>query len=62
MKTAFGSEASIYKLKALQSNLSVVESYLVDAIEENSLKEFIFISALASATSYLNQNIGEFGK
>jgi 2-dehydropantoate 2-reductase len=35
-----------------------LESYLVDTIEETMWK-FIFISALASATSYLNQNIGE---
>jgi 2-dehydropantoate 2-reductase len=61
-KLFFGSETvSIYKMKALQSifeNASI-ESYLVDAIEETVWEKFIFISALASATSYLNQNIGE---
>ncbi len=36
-----------------------IESYLVDNIEENVWEKFIFISALASATSYLNQNIGQ---
>jgi 2-dehydropantoate 2-reductase len=61
-KLFFGSEtASIFKMKALQTifeNASI-ESYLVDAIEETVWEKFIFISALASATSYLNQNIGE---
>jgi 2-dehydropantoate 2-reductase len=61
-KLFFGSEtASISKMKALQTifeNASI-ESYLVDAIEETVWEKFIFISALASATSYLNQNIGE---
>jgi 2-dehydropantoate 2-reductase len=61
-KLFFGSETvSIYKMKALQTifeNASI-ESYLVDAIEETVCEKFIFISALASATSYLNQNIGE---
>jgi 2-dehydropantoate 2-reductase len=61
-KLFFGSETvSIYKMNALQSifkNASI-ESYLVDAIEETVWEKFIFISALASATSYLNQNIGE---
>jgi 2-dehydropantoate 2-reductase len=58
----FGSAtASIYKMNALQTifkNASI-ESHLVDAIEETVWEKFIFISALASATSYLNQNIGE---
>jgi 2-dehydropantoate 2-reductase len=35
-----------------------IESYLVDAIEETVWKNH-FISALASATSYLDQNIGQ---
>jgi 2-dehydropantoate 2-reductase len=35
------------------------ESYLVDTIEETMWEKFIFISALASTTSYLNQNIGK---
>jgi 2-dehydropantoate 2-reductase len=58
----FGSTtASISKMNALQTifkNASI-ESYLVDAIEETVWEKFIYISALASATSYLNQNIGE---
>ncbi|MFT5253678.1 MAG: 2-dehydropantoate 2-reductase [Flavobacteriales bacterium] len=61
-KLFFGSRtASIYKLKALQAifKKASIESYLVDAIEETVWEKFIFISALASATSYLNQNIGE---
>ncbi|CAM3026196.1 ketopantoate reductase family protein [Flavobacterium frigoris] len=61
-KLYFGSDtAPIGRLKALQTifkNASV-ESYLVDNIEETVWEKFIFISALASATSYLNQNIGE---
>jgi 2-dehydropantoate 2-reductase len=61
-KLFFGSQtASISKMKALQTifeNASI-ESYLVDAIEETVWEKYIFISALASATSYLNQNIGE---
>ena len=36
-----------------------IESYLVENIEETVWEKFIFISALASATSYLNQNIGQ---
>ena len=61
-KLFFGSSsASISKLKALQSIFknAAIESYLVDAIEETVWEKFIFISALASATSYLNQNVGE---
>jgi 2-dehydropantoate 2-reductase len=61
-KLYFGSDtAPIGKLRALQlifKNASI-ESYLVDTIEETVWEKFIFISALASATSYLNQNIGE---
>lgn len=61
-KLYFGSDtAPIGRLKALQTifkNASI-ESYLVDTIEETVWEKFIFISALASATSYLNQNIGE---
>lgn len=61
-KLFFGSQtASISKLKALQSIFvkASIESYLVDNIEETVWEKFIFISALATATSYLNQNIGE---
>jgi 2-dehydropantoate 2-reductase len=61
-KLFFGSDmASISRMNALQTifkNASI-DSYLVDAIEETVWEKFIFISALASATSYLNQNIGE---
>lgn len=61
-KLYFGSDtAPIGRLKALQTifkNASI-ESYLVDNIDETVWEKFIFISALASATSYLNQNIGE---
>ena len=61
-KLFFGSRtASIAALNKLQSifEKASIESYLVDAIEETVWEKFIFISALASATSYLNQNIGE---
>ncbi|MFV5686110.1 ketopantoate reductase family protein [Flavobacterium sp. GB2R13] len=50
--------ASLNKLQAIFEKASI-ESYLVDDIEETVWEKFIFISALASATSYLNQNIGE---
>ncbi|TDE43158.1 2-dehydropantoate 2-reductase [Flavobacterium rhamnosiphilum] len=60
-KLFFGSKnAPVSKLKELQSifeNASI-ESYLVENSEETVWEKFIFISALASATSYLNQNIG----
>ena len=61
-KLFFGSRtAPITKLNALQAILKEadIESYLVDDIEETVWEKFIFISALASATSYLNQNIGK---
>lgn len=61
-KLFFGSRtAPIAILNKLQSifEKAAIESYLVDAIEETVWEKFIFISALASATSYLNQNIGE---
>jgi len=61
-KLFFGSKTTpISKLNELQSIFknADVESYLVDNIEETVWEKFIFISALASATSYLNQNIGE---
>lgn len=61
-KLFFGSRtASISKLKALQAifKKAAIDSCLVDAIEETVWEKFVFISALASATSYLNQNIGE---
>jgi 2-dehydropantoate 2-reductase len=61
-KLFFGSRtAPIATLNKLQSifEKAAIESYLVDAIEETVWEKFIFISALASATSYLNKNIGE---
>lgn len=60
-KLFFGSKnAPVSKLKELQSifEKANIESYLVENIEETIWEKFIFISALASATSYLNQNIG----
>ncbi len=61
-KLFFGSRtapiAALNKLQAIFEKASI-ESYLVDTIEETVWEKFIFISALASATSYLNQNIGE---
>ena len=61
-KLFFGSAtapiASLNKLQSIFEKASI-ESYLVDDIEETVWEKFIFISALASATSYLDQNIGE---
>ena len=61
-KLFFGSTmasiATLNKLPAIFKSAGI-ESYLVDNIEETVWEKFIFISALASATSYLNQNIGE---
>lgn len=64
-KLFFGSTtAAIASLNKLQSifEKASIESYLVDNIEETVWEKFIFISALASATTYLNQNIGEILK
>ncbi|WP_225585466.1 ketopantoate reductase family protein [Flavobacterium sp. MDT1-60] len=61
-KLFFGSKmTSNAKLEELQNifQKAKIESYLVDNIEEIVWEKFIFISALASVTSYLNQNIGE---
>jgi 2-dehydropantoate 2-reductase len=61
-KLFFGSpSAPMNRLKELQTIFSKagIESYLVDAIEDKVWEKFIFISALASATSYLDQNIGQ---
>jgi 2-dehydropantoate 2-reductase len=61
-KLFFGSKtASNSKLNELQSifQKAKIESYLVENIEETVWEKFIFISALASVTSYLNQNIGQ---
>lgn len=61
-KLFFGSTtaplAVLNKLQTIFENAKM-ESYLVENIEETVWEKFIFISALASATSYLNQNIGE---
>jgi 2-dehydropantoate 2-reductase len=61
-KLFFGSKnAPVSKLKELQSIFenANIESYRVENIEETVWEKFIFISALASASSYLNQNIGQ---
>ena len=61
-KLFFGSKSiPDSKVMALQSifEKAKIESYLVDNIEETVWEKFIFISALASATSYLNQHIGQ---
>lgn len=60
-KLFFGSKnAPVSKLNELQSIFenANIESYLIENIEETVWEKFIFISALASATSYLNVNIG----
>jgi 2-dehydropantoate 2-reductase len=57
----FGSDtAPVSKLNELQAifEKAAIQSYLVPNIEETVWEKFIFISALASVTSYLNQNIG----
>ena len=61
-KLFFGSKTAPFsKLEELQNifKKAKIESYLVANIEETVWEKFIFISALASVTSYLNQNIGE---
>ncbi|MFH7018796.1 ketopantoate reductase family protein [Flavobacterium sp. FlaQc-47] len=61
-KLFFGSKtASVSKLNELQIIFqnAKIESYIAENIEETVWEKFIFISALASATSYLNQNIGQ---
>lgn len=61
-KLFFGSKtASVAKLNELQSifQKAKIESFVAENIEETVWEKFIFISALASTTSYLNQNIGE---
>nr|WP_315251948.1 2-dehydropantoate 2-reductase [uncultured Flavobacterium sp.] len=61
-KLFFGSKSTTdSKVKTLQSifEKAKIESYLVENIEKTVWEKFIFISALASATSYLNQNIGQ---
>jgi 2-dehydropantoate 2-reductase len=61
-KLYFGSDlAAIAKLNGLQKIFknANIESYLVPNIEDIVWEKFVFISALASATSYLNQNIGQ---
>jgi 2-dehydropantoate 2-reductase len=61
-KLFFGSKTvSASKLEELQGifQQARIESYWVENIEETVWEKFIFISALASATSYLNLHIGE---
>ncbi|WPR70672.1 2-dehydropantoate 2-reductase [Flavobacterium sp. NG2] len=61
-KLFFGSDtAPIGKLRNLQLlfQKANIQSYLVENIEDTVWEKFVFISTLASATSYLNQNIGE---
>ena len=61
-KLFFGSQmATLSKLNSLQTILknAGIQSHLSNTIEETVWEKFIFISPLASATSYLNQNIGE---
>lgn len=61
-KLHFGSRTtSLYKQKALQTIFKEahIDSELVEDIDVPVWEKFIFISALASATSFLNQNIGE---
>ena len=61
-KLFFGSKSTAdSQVTALQSifERAKIESYLVENIEETVWEKFIFISALALATSYLNQNIGQ---
>lgn len=61
-KFYFGSQtapiAILNQLQTIFKNAGI-NSSLSDAIEETVWEKFIFISPLASATSYLNQNIGE---
>ena len=61
-KLFFGSDtASVGKLKNLQSlfQQAHIQSFLVENIEDTVWEKFVFISALASATAYLDQNIGQ---
>jgi 2-dehydropantoate 2-reductase len=51
-KLYFGSDTASFCRKALQTILKcIIRNYLVDTIEETMWEKFIFISALASATS-----------
>lgn len=61
-KLFFGSKtAPLAKLEELHLILlaAKIESHLTKNVNETVWEKFIFISALATATSYLNQNIGE---
>jgi 2-dehydropantoate 2-reductase len=58
----FGSKTvEVSKLKALEAIFEKAhfKSQLVTNIEETVWEKFVFISPLASVTSYLNQNIGQ---
>ncbi len=61
-KFYFGSETAPLSILNSLQNIFVkagIDSTLSDRIEETIWEKFIFISPLATATSYLNQNIGE---
>ncbi|AWG22581.1 2-dehydropantoate 2-reductase [Flavobacterium faecale] len=61
-KLFFGSAtASMQKMKALQAIFlqAKIQSTLATEIEEAVWEKYVFIAALASATSYLDQNVGE---
>ncbi|MGA9638174.1 ketopantoate reductase family protein [Flavobacterium sp.] len=61
-KLFFGSDtAPIGKLRNLQVlfQQAHIQSFLVENIDDTVWEKFVFISALASATSYLDQNIGQ---
>jgi 2-dehydropantoate 2-reductase len=61
-KLFFGSttanQSQLNELQAIFKKASI-ESYLVDNIEETVWEKYVFISSLATATSYLNKNIGQ---
>ncbi|MCG9793636.1 ketopantoate reductase family protein [Flavobacterium algicola] len=61
-KLYFGSpSSSMTKMKALQAIFlkANIQSSLVDTIEDAVWEKYVFISALAAVTTYLNQNVGE---
>ncbi|MDX6191883.1 2-dehydropantoate 2-reductase [Flavobacterium sp. Fl-318] len=58
----FGSySVSVSKMKALQTIFknALIDSHLVENIEDAVWEKFVFISVLASATCYLDYNIGQ---
>jgi 2-dehydropantoate 2-reductase len=61
-KLFFGSKnAPAAKLNELQEifKKANIESYISETIEETVWEKFVFISTLASATTFLNQHVGE---